>query len=452
MAERWCAFRVALSLVLFVLKGCSRSDSGQYLSGPLLYFCNGVEHCYLRGSFRGRLADLSVFHHQSLSKLDNGIPFHLLLLLSGDIEVCPGPSASFPCHLEVSDSDKALCCDSCNQWIHVACDIGIDEATYDDMVAHPSTVMWYCTSCSHFEPPVNSSVNVSNPPSLKCIVMNVRSICAKKLDLFAYLAAYPYDIVAITETFLDSSIEDVEFAPHSYSVFRRDRNRHGGGVMMLVRDHIPVTRRLDLETDCEILWLQLAARGCEAFLFGVYYRPPGNSVEALEHLSNLCSCNLPLVICGDFNVPNIDWSTVAPISSTRPAEILCGIVADNSLTQLVDSPTRGDNILDLILSNRDCVSLVNMTDNLPFTDHLAIEFSVSITIPVQSRCQRTLYNYKKADFNAFREMLSHIPWDVVSDSDDVEYSWCLWKDLFFFRCKRVYSYYKVEAEKNEILV
>ena len=91
-----------------------------------------------------------------------------------------------------------------------------------------------------------------------------------------------------------------------------------------------------METDCELLWLQFAAQGCEAFLFGVYYWPPGNSVEALVHLSNslmsVCSCNLPLVICGDFNVPNIDWLTVAPTSSTRPAETLCGIVTDNSLT------------------------------------------------------------------------------------------------------------------------
>ena len=56
---------------------------------------------------------------------------------------------------------------------------------------------------------------------------------------------YPYDIIAVTETLLDSNIDDSEFAPHSYSVFRRDRNRHGGGVMIFVRNHIPVFRRFD---------------------------------------------------------------------------------------------------------------------------------------------------------------------------------------------------------------
>ena len=97
------------------------------------------------------------------------------------------------------------------------------------------------------------------------------------------------------------------------------------------------------------------------FLLGIYYRPPGTSVEALVHLNNslmsLSTCNLPLVLCGDFNVPNIDWVTVTPVSSTRPAELLCSIVADNSLAQLVACLVCECNILDLVLANHECVSL-----------------------------------------------------------------------------------------------
>ena len=86
---------------------------------------------------------------------------------------------------------------------------------------------------------------------------------------------------------------------------------------------------------------------------------------------------------GDFNVPNIDWVSVAPTSSTRPAELLCTIKADNSLTQLVDCPTCDCDILDQVLTNIGCVSLVNVTDNLPSNDHSATEFSLSVTIPIQ---------------------------------------------------------------------
>ena len=87
--------------------------------------------------------------------------------------------------------------------------------------------------------------------------------------------------------------------------------------MVLVRDNISISRRFGLETGCEILWLQIAPQSYNNFLLGVYYCPPGNSVEALEHLNNslisLSSCNLPLVLCGDFNVPNVAWVSVLPL-------------------------------------------------------------------------------------------------------------------------------------------
>jgi len=67
--------------------------------------------------------------------------------------------------------------------------------------------------------------------------------CAEYLckEIVSICICHPYDIIAITETFIDPSVDNSEFAPRCYSVFHRDRNCHGGGVMMLVCDHIPVT-------------------------------------------------------------------------------------------------------------------------------------------------------------------------------------------------------------------
>ena len=83
-------------------------------------------------------------------------------------------------------------------------------------------------------------------------------------------------------------------------------------------------------------------------------------------------------------------------------------MADNSLTHLVDS-THGGNILDLVLSNRNCVLLVNVIENLPSTDHFAIEFFLCnhscLTSFVREPCMFT----KRTDFNAFCKVLSHIP-------------------------------------------
>ena len=131
--------------------------------------------------------------------------------------------------------------------------------------------MWFCSSCSHPElkPCVSSDY-------LNCVCMNARSIVSKKLDLLAYITAHAYDIIAVTETFLDNTIiANFEFAPPSYVVFHHDHDRHGGDVLILVCNSIPLFCQSDLATDCEIVWLQINS-GCPShLLFGVYYHPPG---------------------------------------------------------------------------------------------------------------------------------------------------------------------------------
>ncbi len=52
--------------------------------------------------------------------------------------------------------------------------------------------------------------------------------------------------------------------------------------------------------------------------------------------------------CGDFNVPhNIDW---APSVASQNASVFFSFVLDSFLFQMVDSATRGNNVLDLILT------------------------------------------------------------------------------------------------------
>jgi len=43
------------------------------------------------------------------------------------------------------------------------------------------------------------------------------------------------DVVCIVETWLDGEICDQELVIDGYCVVRRDRNRHGGGVLMYIR-------------------------------------------------------------------------------------------------------------------------------------------------------------------------------------------------------------------------
>ena len=47
--------------------------------------------------------------------------------------------------------------------------------------------------------------------------------------------------------------------------------------------------------------------------------------------------------------------------------------------------------------------------NIPHTDHDAVEFFVSALLLRSGRCKRLLYNYRKADFNAFKKSYPMFP-------------------------------------------
>ena len=88
----------------------------------------------------------------------------------------------------------------------------------------------------------------------------------------------------------------------------------------------------------------------------VCYRPPDRHRDIapfFECLATFCATGKPVIACGDFNLPEIDWcSNDDPILSVRSAhavEFLDGLSV-HGLTQSVHGPTRGDAILDLVLS------------------------------------------------------------------------------------------------------
>ena len=183
----------------------------------------------------------------------------------------------------------------------------------------------------------------------------------KKLDIQALLVAEYLDVLAVTETFLGDEILDSELVGGDYTIFRRDRNRHGGGVMLYVKNSISAIRRTDLETNCEVLWVELSTAPSK-MLLGTFYRPPSSTHEYLTKLE-MSLASIPesrtVVLCGDFNLPHLDW---AEPSSHLPlkggySEML-DITQDLSLQQFVSELTRGMHTLDLLITNDQTISML----------------------------------------------------------------------------------------------
>ena len=92
-----------------------------------------------------------------------------------------------------------------------------------------------------------------------------------------------------------------------------------------------------------------ARRKILAFMF---YRPPNSNLDHLKELKkslrNASQFNFDqIIICGDFNLPDIDWSTGIASTSESLHNYFTKFVKENYLWQLVNFPTRNKNILDL---------------------------------------------------------------------------------------------------------
>ena len=198
-------------------------------------------------------------------------------------------------------------------------------------------------------------VNPGPNQQVKAALFNARSVVNKSAFLEADVYSRNFDIIAVTETHLDDSIGSSELFPQSYRVFRRDRNRRGGGVLVAVNENIICNERNILDgNNTELLMLDIHYSRNKSFVFGVFYRPPSSDSVCLEILQRNLEC-LPhhtnIILVGDFNFKDIDWKNNLFLNNSLNYEIFSDILSDNFLNQMVLHPTRGDNILDLILTN-----------------------------------------------------------------------------------------------------
>ena len=146
---------------------------------------------------------------------------------------------------------------------------------------------------------------------------------APKIDEIRYVAQHAnLDCVCITESWLRSYIQDNIVALSGFNLVRKDRvDITQGGVCVYIRDNINFTILEDLEDPSfEALWLKLRParlpRGFSCIVLRIIYHPLNNNNPE------------------DFNRLN-----------TKRLQNIFG------LKQIVKFPTRGDKILDLVLTN-----------------------------------------------------------------------------------------------------
>ena len=149
-----------------------------------------------------------------------------------------------------------------------------------------------------------------------------------------------FDIFTISETWLDSTVDNQAVQIPGFVFFRQDREEHksGGGLTLYIRETFKATLLEHAsgisDENFQQLWIKVQVWHCKSIFICTVYRPPGTTLAFSNSLSrSLLDVLLhgnDIIILGDLNCNILD-DTV----DSRTFKELC---ASFNLTHLVKEP------------------------------------------------------------------------------------------------------------------
>lgn len=278
---------------------------------------------------------------------------------------------------------------------------------------------------------------------LNIYYQNSRGLRTKTHIFYRNLCISNYDIIVLTETWLNNSVSNHELFDNRYNVYRRDRETtgfncgiNGGGVLVAVLKKFKSVRMSSWESDCEDVWVTLDfpaknSSGRMAFC-GVYLPSPVRNT-VLEHFIGNCNrvtelSGLPLNIIGDFNFRRIYWNTLnLPYTKTNFSSLektLVDFIFMNNLKQYNKIENNQNRILDLVLTSKAECNVVACLDSLskvdPIHPTIIISISALITNNLKINSDTLILNFRKADYELVNDFLEGQNWNqVLGDCGDV---------------------------------
>ena len=112
------------------------------------------------------------------------------------------------------------------------------------------------------------------------MALNIFSLIPHLDELRIFLNEQRPHIIGITETKIDSNIDNSHIEIDDYVVERNDRNRHGEGVALYIHKSVSYRLREDLSnSDIESISIQVKVCNYKPFIVTSIYRPPGIPVD-----------------------------------------------------------------------------------------------------------------------------------------------------------------------------
>lgn len=274
-------------------------------------------------------------------------------------------------------------------------------------------------------------------PTLNMYYQNVRGLNTKTHDLYNAIYTSQYDIIALSETWLQPHVSNSEFISGDYSVLRDDRyvlctqRKRGGGVLLaankaVILNEINVDFIREAISLIDIVGARIKLNFYTFFIF-VIYIPPGLNInvynqlfECLETLEHICEGDIYFV--GDFNIPEYRDCCLSNIFTdlTLLLNSFCNFYELKQYNNIVNANNR---LLDLVLSNKSC-NVAKSKDILLSEDphHPALSITIFFKDFVKNNAfplnNNETFNFRKANFLDLYNHLNLFDWSYLSRFQD----------------------------------
>lgn len=239
-------------------------------------------------------------------------------------------------------------------------------------------------------------------------------------------------IVCVTETFLDHTNIDFlsEYQIYSYTLYYKDRvGRRGGGVAIYIKNNINSCEVTLHNNNSELICIKVNNNNRNTNIAVVYRRPDHTPMEDLELYNSLQETlnSDETIIAGDFNLPRIDWNFNT--SEAQDSQRLLEFMDDNFLTQYVREPTRGNNILDLIIATTEnLITSLEVGEHLDTCDHKLVRFRLNIS-HTNPTIKTLTPNYRLANYSCMKNAIRgiHVKLENLNNTND---QWAKFKQIY----------------------
>lgn len=275
---------------------------------------------------------------------------------------------------------------------------------------------------------------------LSIYYQNVRGLRTKTHTFYNNIISENYDIIALTETWLNNTFFDSELFDNRYSIIRYDRSSgklRGGGVLLAIKrcfSYEIIDTHILCQSEHVIIKIKCKKK---SFYIGLVYFCPNDNFENYENFLQIFEQfifenddNSNIVILGDFNLPFLYETNCDKNLLLREYMCLYNFQQHNIIKNSIN------RLLDLVFSDLEDIvierSKLPIVPEDPYHPALYLTFSVvKDDVRVNKFSMAYSYDYSRGNYTLLYHLLINCDWASVLNCTDIDSSVRAFYDLLY---------------------